>query len=245
MENIFENERVIIGEGKMAKVYRYNDFAYKCFHKDYPEDWIAYEVGIQNTINQLGLPTVNYYPSEFPHSIKMDYINGISLADRMRQSKYKYGLEDLFSLLLKVHIKGEIDLPKLNPFLIQGISNLEVNNQFKELAIKYISELPDDNVLCHLDFHFLNLMYAQDQYYIIDWVNAKIGNPIYDFARTYVILYEFAYRISKKYLKLVKEQCGYDTLDLNKAIFVMTLQRLTEYRSEKVLQLLDETAKLL
>lgn len=244
MEEAFRNERVLIGEGKMAKVYLWNGFAYKCFGEDYPDDWIAYEIQIQNTINQSGLPTVKYYPSTIPHSIKMDYIEGVELADRMRKEKYKNGGEDLFSIFMKVHEITNLELPRLNPFLLQRIEQLELDQAKKELAIHYLSEIADGDVLCHLDFHYSNLMYAHDEYYIIDWVNAKIGNPIYDFARTYVIIYEFANRYSKKYLNMVNEYCDFDSSDLQKAIYVMAVHRLTEFKSEKSKQLITQHWKI-
>jgi tRNA A-37 threonylcarbamoyl transferase component Bud32 len=241
MEQTFKKERVLIGEGKMAKVYLWNGFAYKCFRADYPSDWITYEMYIQDAINQSDLPTVKYYPSEIPNSIKMDYIDGVSLADRMRKEKYKNGLEDLFSLLQNIHEKTVVGVPRLNPFLIQEISRFDIDNSQKDLAVKYISEIPDKDNLCHLDFHFLNLMYGNSSYYIIDWVCAKSGNPIFDFARTYVILYEFANRLSKKYLNMLKDRCEFNLSDLQKAIYVMAVHRLTEYKSEKIKELIDTT----
>lgn len=245
MEQEFKNERVLIGQGKMAKVYLWNGFAYKCFRADYPIDWISYEMHIQNIVNQTGLPTVKYYPSEFPNSIKMDYINGITLADKIRKEKYNGGLDDLLSFFLKIHEKNNIDLPRLNPFLLTEIGKLDIDNTQKELAFRYISEISDENTLCHLDYHFLNLMYTDNGYYIIDWVNAKIGNPIYDIARTYVIMYEFANRFSKKFLKMVQELGKYESTDLQKAIYVMALHRLSEYESEKTKRLINETETIL
>jgi aminoglycoside phosphotransferase (APT) family kinase protein len=239
MEQVFNNERVLVGEGKMAKVYLWNGFAYKCFNTDYKDDWIAYEMRVQDTINQVGLPTVKYYPSEIPHSIKMDYIDGIALSDRIRKEKYKNALEDAFSIFLKIHQKTVSDLPRLNPFLLREISKMDIDAAQKELAIQYISDISDGDVLCHLDYHFLNLMYTDKGYYIIDWVSAKIGNPIYDFARSYVIMYEFANRFSKKYLNMVKEQCGFDSSDLEKAIYVMAVHRLSEFNSKKIKQLIN------
>lgn len=102
-------------------------------------------------------------------------------------------------------------------------------------------EIEDKNVLCHLDYHFLNLMFAKDEYYIIDWINAKLGNPIYDFARTYVILYQYANRASKKYLTMVKKLKSFSILELQKAIYVMAVHRLTEECDDKVRQLIDVT----
>jgi hypothetical protein len=63
---------------------------------------------------------------------------------------------------------------------------------------------------------------------MIDWVNAKNGHPIYDVARSYVIFYEFAFRLSQKFLTLVRKKYGFSDVDLNKAIYVMALHRLNE-----------------
>lgn len=240
MEQVFKSERKLVGQGKMAKVYLWNGFAYKCFRSDYPAEWIDYEMWIQDIISKTDLPIIKYHKSEIPHSIKMDFIDGVPLADRIRHEKYKNGLEDLLSLFSKVHEIKDIDLPRLNPSLIKDIDTLSIDVNIKNRAKEYIASIPDENTLCHLDFHFLNLMYSNDKYYMIDWINAKIGNPIYDFARTYVIMYEFAYRLSKKYINMVNTKCGFDPIDVKKAIYVMAVQRLSECNSEKINQLIDE-----
>lgn len=239
MDKKFNQEKVLIGQGKMAKVYLWNGYAYKCFDDNYPEEWISYEISIQKLINKTDLKTVNYYESEFPHSIKMDYIEGISLANRVFHEKYKESIDDLFSLIEGVHrIKG-LDLPDLNAYLLETIERMDIEDKVKEKAANYISELPRGNTLCHLDFHFLNLMYANEEYYIIDWINARNGNPIYDFARSYVILHEYAYRLSKKFLKRVKNQPGFSEPDFQKAVYVMAVHRLSEEKSDKVSQLIE------
>ncbi len=56
------------------------------------------------------------------------------------------------------------------------------------------------NCICHLDMHFLNVMIPSDaelladkiKYTIIDWMNARLASPVFDYARTYVIFDEFA-----------------------------------------------------
>ncbi len=151
MERNFNLERVLIGQGKRAKVYLWNGFAYKCFDDDYPEDWIRYEMSIQKLINETELKTVKYYESEFPHSIKMDYIEGISLANRVFNEKYKESIDDLFSLFDGVHnIKG-LALPDLNAYLLETIDKTDIEDNVKVKAIKCIDELPSGDTLCHLD----------------------------------------------------------------------------------------------
>ena len=42
--------------------------------------------------------------------------------------------------------------------------------------------------------HFMNIMIPKDKsgFTIIDWMNARIAPPVFDYARTYVILKEFS-----------------------------------------------------
>ena len=51
---------------------------------------------------------------------------------------------------------------------------------------------------------------------------------------------EFAYRLSKKYLKKVKEQCEFAYSDLQKAIYVMAIHRLSESENPKIRQLIED-----
>ena len=52
--------------------------------------------------------------------------------------------------------------------------------------------------------HFLNIMVPDDlsSYTIIDWMNARIAPPVFDYARTYVIFEEF----SKEALEIYKQK---------------------------------------
>ena len=132
----FISERIMIGKGRMADVYLWNGYAYKCFGEQYPDNWIKYETDIQNEICNTNLPCVRYMPSEFPNSIRMDYIEGISLADRVMKEKYKRGVEDLIELMRQVHSVRDLALPELNPSLKHTISQMDVDERYKENAYK-------------------------------------------------------------------------------------------------------------
>lgn len=279
VEQRFNTERILIGQGREAKVYLWNDYAYKCFNPDYPKHLIDYEFKIQNTIYCTGLPTVKYYESEIPHSIKMDYIDGVHIGEKFLDRSYKDGvynnpdlssnhtlnlkqnyekvLEIMLLLSTQIHSIKESDIenaakkifceesitdfnfPSLNPSLITRINNVNIDNSVKQLAIKFISDIKDERVLCHMDYHFFNIMhsYSSDKYYIIDWMDAKLGNPIYDYARSYIILYEFVNGFDQMYLETVKSQCKYDESDFEKAVYVMAVHRLAESNSSKLKEL--------
>lgn len=282
IEQRFNTERILIGQGREAKVYLWNDYAYKCFNSDYPKSLINYEFKIQNIIYGTGLPTVKYYESEIEHSIKMDFIDGVHIGEKFLDRSYKDGnnsdlsnnshthnlklnyekvLEIMLSLSTQIHSIKESDIknsankifcegtntdlssssniPYLNPCLINRINNINIDDSTKQHAIKFISDIKDEKALCHMDYHFFNIMCSNDKYYVIDWIDSKLGNPIYDFARSYIIMYEFAGGFAKIFLDIIKNQAKFNELDLKKAIYVMAVHRLSESDSSRIKELIN------
>lgn len=58
----------------------------------------------------------------------------------------------------------------------------------RDAVLDLLSRLPAGSALCHGDFHPGNIVMTPDEPMIIDWVDATIGNPIADVARTSVVL---------------------------------------------------------
>lgn len=236
---IFDGSQKEIGKGAQAVVYYYSGFAYKLYKNDYLKEWIRNEILIQDEINKTNLPVIKYYETEDPNVIKMDFINGMTLGDRMLKEKYKNGVEDIIKLQKEIHIITNLNLPSMKYCAINDIKLLQTDKNKKEMALKFLEEIPDKKSLLHLDFHFMNIMCSNEKYYIIDWINAKIGNPIYDFARSYVIMNEYVFRLSRKYLSLITKDKSIDTTNIKEAIYVMALLRLKENKSEKTLELIQ------
>jgi thiamine kinase-like enzyme len=69
---------------------------------------------------------------------------------------------------------------------IESVSLLD--SQEKQLIINYLEALPDGDSICHFDFHPDNIMISANQYYVIDWMTACVGDPLSDIATTAVIL---------------------------------------------------------
>ncbi len=53
---------------------------------------------------------------------------------------------------------------------------------------RILARLPDGNALCHGDFHPGQLMLSGDRCAAFDWSGAKRGDPLFDYARTRVLL---------------------------------------------------------
>ena len=194
----FDGTQKIIGKGAQAKVLSYQGFAYKVYEESYPAEWIAFEKKQQQAVNKAGLSSVKYYDTDNPHIIKMDLVEGNQLEKSVVKNP-----EQGFALLARafrfVHQADESNttIPPLAftaGFMLTEEEKSQVFPIIERLSQKYKS------CICHLDMHFLNIMIPSDaelladkiNYTIIDWMNARLAPPVFDYARTYVIFNEFA-----------------------------------------------------
>lgn len=226
-------DKTIIANGSTADIYRYNDKVLKKFNPTFPNSWIQYEASIQKEVSlntYLNVPHCEYNEKE--HGIIMDTIEGITLADRMRKDKYKQGLEDLINLQLQVHEFSNLNLENVHDVLPNVIENLNLPDDLKQKAKTILDSIEKRSNLCHFDFHFYNIMFDGNTYFIIDWMNAKLGNPVLDIARTYVILKQYMQRQAEKYLRTICKQSNTDIKDVRKAVPLIAILRLEESDSE-------------
>lgn len=229
----------IIGQGKQAVVVTDGVYAYKVFNNDYPYNWIQYEYNVQSEINKTDLPIIKYHSIIESNCIKMDYIKGDTLGFLLKSKQLKNGVEILIDLQKKTHVYHDLNLPSFKEDSVRVLNCIDLSNDMKELCKLLIHKIEDKNNLLHLDFHFLNIMFDH-QYYIIDWVNAKVGNPIYDYARSYVIMNEYVIRLGAKYKTLILKDKSIDTTYLDEAIYIMSVLRLREDRHPRTLLLIND-----
>ena len=239
----FLKQRKLINSGMTSSVYFWNGYAYKCFIDNYPEDWIEYEYKTQKQIAKSKLNIAKYYRSEFKHTLKMDYIKGKSLASKFNENNKDLLLDSFINEFIKVHKVKNLDLENLSEFLKSQIEKAPVNTQQKNKAKKYIKEIEkqvkEDDTLCHMDYHFLNTMVSNKQIYIMDWVDARNGKAIYDYARTYVMIYEYAAGFKQGYLKRILAMNLYSKEVFEKAVYVNAINRLEECDDKRVRKLIE------
>ncbi|NBD24634.1 phosphotransferase [Paenibacillus glycinis] len=63
-----------------------------------------------------------------------------------------------------------------------------ITDQEKSQSIESLEALPDGSALCHYDFHPGNIILSPDGPVMIDWLNALVGNPYADVARTFMLI---------------------------------------------------------
>jgi tRNA A-37 threonylcarbamoyl transferase component Bud32 len=95
----------------------------------------------------------------------------------------------LASLHWEIHGHYDHRLPSIKSRLhssIEAPSN--VSAILKKKALAALSELPDGRSICHGDLHPENVILASDGPTVLDWVDATIGHPLADVARTSLLL---------------------------------------------------------
>ena len=222
----FDGSQVLIGRGAQADVFEYKGYAYKVYKPSYPSEWIAFEKDQQKAVNGAGLSPIRYYDTDDDHIIKMDLISGVMLETKMKNG-FDGGFEVLATAFRKVHAADPdgIRMPRLIDTAGMGFSDEE-----KDQILPIIDRLSGkyDERICHLDMHFQNIMFPNDggEPVIIDWMNTRIAPVIFDYARTYVILEEFAKEIIPYYMAAISDDISsFPKADLDDAIKVCSVIR--------------------
>ena len=77
--------------------------------------------------------------------------------------------------------------------LLYRISSHELINEDEKQRIKDIlDQLPENNTICHYDFHPGNIILSSKGPIIIDWLNALVGHEAADVARSSMMLQSHA-----------------------------------------------------
>jgi tRNA A-37 threonylcarbamoyl transferase component Bud32 len=80
-------------------------------------------------------------------------------------------------------------LPAVRDVMHRGLARLASSQPtLAEWVGRILARLPDGDALCHGDFHPGQVMLSGDRHAALDWSGAKRGDPLFDYARTRVLL---------------------------------------------------------
>lgn len=182
-----------ISGGELSEIYLWDDDCIlKLYHEDRPEsaEWeatcirAAHEAGISvpkvfdviEKDNRYGLilervagPTMRKVLMDNPHRL-------IPLARQLAE------------LHVDMHKRSALNLVQKDKRLETQIrlTTLQVEEMKAELLTQ-LAQLPVGNAICHGDFHPGNVILSPDGPVIIDWLDATLGNPTADVARTILV----------------------------------------------------------
>lgn len=188
-----------LGVGHTAEVYLWDEgTVLKLFHEGYPLETIEREARIAQRVHGVGLPTPavigGIIEANGRFGLVYERVRGISMLERLAaqpEALVRYANLQA-ELQVDLHSRTGIDgVPSQHDKLRSAIQSARLlTRDLRSAALNLLGELPEGNQLCHGDFHPGNLLLTEDGPVVIDWMDATLGNPVADVARSSLLMSE-------------------------------------------------------
>jgi hypothetical protein len=180
-----------IARGFTAEIYSWQEGkVLKLFNQGISRLTVEHEANKTRIVHATGLPVPavgEIIEIEGRYGMELERVDGISMLDTLTQKPWKYPslARQLAKLHADVHTRRVPELPSLAETLAWKIARAEkLLENVRRAAIKALEKLPDDDKLCHGDFHPGNILLTERGPVIIDWIDGSRGRPILDVVRT-------------------------------------------------------------
>lgn len=254
-------ELVVLGHGNTADVYEWDaDRVLKLFKPGF-EGNAEKEFRVTREINKTELRTTKARSVVHVNDrvgIIYDRVYGTEMyAEMIKRTKDMKMWGELFA---EIHYQiHSFSVPSLSSpgeelnTLIENCSVLSIKTREQILTI--FNGLTDDGrtVLCHFDFHPLNVIMSDGVPFIIDWINSRSFHPLADVALSSVIfqvvkefpgwINEFHELYVQRYLQL----SSYDVGSLIRWQIPMAVARLSENKESErkgILEMIEKNIRL-
>lgn len=186
----------LIGRGRTAEIYSYSeDKIIKLFNKEFDTKYIKKEFDINKYIqNKFKFIPKAYEIIDYEdrYGIIFEKIKGMTLLNQFlnNPSKVQENIKKFINIQKKIN--SLIVDNNIQDYKNELQKNIEKNGKLdikiKNKLLILLNNLETKNNLCHGDFHLDNAIINSNGIFIIDWINARKGNPLIDFARTYILI---------------------------------------------------------
>jgi aminoglycoside phosphotransferase (APT) family kinase protein len=188
-------EWTVIARGRTAEVLAWQDGqVVKLFYDWVPGSAIEREVRAARIVSAFDLPTpklLGKLTLDGRQGLLFERVNGRSMLSVLGSKPwFCVRLARQFAgLHAKVHQQAVSDLPLLKEGIERTIREMEgLPGEVREAALARLFSLPEGGMLCHLDFHPDQVMLTSSGPVVIDWMNARAGQPAADVAYTLIML---------------------------------------------------------
>lgn len=184
-----------IAKGSTAEIYEWRPGeVLKLFYENRSQQEVRYEFQIANAVQvTASAPRVSeVIQGGGRWGIIYQHIQGTSLAEAIRNdfSNTLYFAEHFAKLHARIHtVHDVVGLPSQLERLKKKILMAPLlSTTLQQKVIAHLETLPTAHTLCHGDFHPGNVLISDNQFFIIDWADATLGQPLADVTRTVLIL---------------------------------------------------------
>lgn len=258
----------LIAQGGQADIYELDqDKVIRVLRNKDEEKNLKTEMSVMNSLKEKGkaVPKVyEYVTIEGRPSLIMERLSGDSMLTEMKRKPLK--LLKQAEKLAKLHIEvagsaEDLRMISINDraaSLIPGAELLDCEQ--KDFIMNILAELPRGNDICHGDFHPGNIMIAGNQYFVIDWFGATLGEKLSDIAHSYLLMRNMpkmpgeddhqSYMlkcicniISRKYLSTWRKFYSFDWGNFSKWLIVRAAERLCygmPSEKERLVEFIDQ-----
>jgi uncharacterized protein (TIGR02172 family) len=184
-----------IAQGRTAEIFFWdNGHVLKLYFDWCPSNWVEYESTIAHAVHAAGIPTPAAGEIVEVHGrrgLVYERVEGVSMLQDMNSHPWTLlqHARSLADLQIKIHRQSIPGLPSYKEQLRRAISTTRhltesLRNKYQNL----LASLPDDQILCHGDYHPGNIIITKDGPVVIDWMTACSGCHWADVARTSLLL---------------------------------------------------------
>lgn len=188
------NDLKLIGKGATSDVFQYqNDKIIKLFNSEYNIDAVNYEAEIAKEITKTNIKAPKFIDQieiDNRYGIIYEYIQGKLIFEVLLENKRNVNLIINKFVKTQIEINNNINtkLPDQCSRLSYLINRTDLSPKYKNVIISTLQKMPISEHVCHGDFHVGNIIYSNNDYYTIDWMNSYKGNIESDVLRSYLML---------------------------------------------------------
>ena len=185
------SEMVLVAKGRTAEVFTWDSGkVLKLFYSWVSRQTAEYEQHLAKTVYAAGVKTpIAYDVVEVGGRFGLVYerVEGVTMLKMLRSRPWLVTrLGKMFAgLQAAMHACAAPDLPPMQERLAKKILAAQpLPEGLKQAALTALQGLPENNRVCHGDFHPDNILMTRQGPIVIDWIDASAGHPLGDAART-------------------------------------------------------------
>ena len=194
-----EKQPISLGEpiavGRTAEIYAWREGQVLKLFFDWARGGATHEDRVARAVHDAGLPVPALIEAvEVGGRLGLVYerIEGRSMGVVTRERIWRLGrsARTLADLHVQMHAeRGIPGLPDQQDRLQRKIERAKgLPAHLRQAALDALGQMPRGDRLCHGDFHPENVLLAAGRPVVIDWVDATVGRPWADVARSAVLL---------------------------------------------------------
>lgn len=191
---MIEEKGRLIGQGRTAEIFEWKDNqVLKLFLEGFPAAGVKREAQVTEAVHKAGLPVPaveGVVEVDGRVGIVFERVEGPTMLEDMMSQPWKLAryARMMAELQAEMHSREIAALPSLREDLEGVVGSQARMPENVRHILEDALQLPDGNTVLHGDFHPENVIMSSRGPVIIDWSEAKRGNPLADAARTWFLL---------------------------------------------------------